>query len=395
MNQSWQSNNLKVELLVGVRTNPLEKLNILKMKNVDLTDRSESLRSEVAEQTNIPKDAFDLIYGGAIIEDETPLEAYGIKNGSLIHFLKKKEVEKTAASTASASDSEPNIKMLISVFQSFIGIPLLQLAMRHMTKRPEVIENIISSSPGLSEDAVAIAILHDPDLIVHFNNAETIRKIAKLHPSLLEAAQHIASAVHDEAHNLAASANLHNNTANAATTGHSYSLENLSDDEEMAGDSSQSSDSPQPSNSANQSRIQSNRLSVADFFAAITRAQRSNSNNGGTGSASTASSSSVSRSNSNSGGVITVDFFNEAMQRAIATTPSLNNDSSNSQSQPPSASFTPPNSSSGSSNDMQRQISIMHEMGLLNDAINLQALQITNGDVQAAIELVLNGFGDN
>ena len=33
----------------------------------------------------------------------------------------------------------------------------------------------------------------------------------------------------------------------------------------------------------------------------------------------------------------------------------------------------------------------MHDLGLLDDVVNLHALSITGGDVQAAINLVLSG----
>lgn len=55
-------------------------------------------------------------------------------------------------------------------------------------------------------------------------------RIVELHPALAEAANHIAAAVHEEAVT-------GNPTTQPTTSGYSYSLEGLSDDEEM--DSSQ------------------------------------------------------------------------------------------------------------------------------------------------------------
>lgn len=48
--------------------------------------------------------------------------------------------------------------------------------LQRLSKRPEVIDNIISSSPGLHEDAVAIAMLQDPDLMAHFIDVDTVRR---------------------------------------------------------------------------------------------------------------------------------------------------------------------------------------------------------------------------
>lgn len=47
---------------------------------------------------------------------------------------------------------------------------------QRLSKRPEVIDNIISSSPGLDEDSVAIAMLQDPDLMGHFTDIDTIKR---------------------------------------------------------------------------------------------------------------------------------------------------------------------------------------------------------------------------
>lgn len=42
---------------------------------------------------------------------------------------------------------------------------------------------------------------------------------------------------------------------------------------------------------------------------------------------------------------------------------------------------------------MSQQLQQMRELGLRDQVFNLQALQITNGDVQAAIELVMSSGG--
>ena len=41
-------------------------------------------------------------------------------------------------------------------------------------------------------------------------------------------------------------------------------------------------------------------------------------------------------------------------------------------------------------NRLSRQLQQMHELGLADDAVNLQALQATGGDVHAAIDIVFN-----
>lgn len=43
-----------------------------------------------------------------------------------------------------------------------------------------MIDNIISSSPGLYQDSVAIAMLLDADLMAHFTNVDTVKRYLKI-----------------------------------------------------------------------------------------------------------------------------------------------------------------------------------------------------------------------
>lgn len=73
----------------------------------------------------------DLIYCGCFLENNSTLESCGLKNGSMIHVLKKKiSEEKDSSNSTNTTNQEPNLGMLTSVFKSFLGDPLLELAMR-------------------------------------------------------------------------------------------------------------------------------------------------------------------------------------------------------------------------------------------------------------------------
>ena len=172
------------------------------------------------------------------------LESYGLKNGSMVHVLRRREPELPSFPKCI---SEDGILQLVSAFKSFKENPGLRSALNRIGKKPEVMDNIISSSPGLHEDTVAIAILQDPDLMSYFTDVDTVRRFAEAHPVLVEAAQNIAAAVHAEAHNNV-TVGSNSSLSNSQPAAYSYSLDNLSGDEEMAGDSSQSSDSTQTPN---------------------------------------------------------------------------------------------------------------------------------------------------
>ncbi|XP_011879648.1 PREDICTED: ubiquitin-like protein 7 isoform X2 [Vollenhovia emeryi] len=292
----------------------------------------------------------------------------------MVHALQKKEPESTALNKHISEDC---IVQLASAFKSFNETPAFRSALHRLSKRPEMIDNIISSSPGLHEDAVAIAMLQDTDLMSHFTDVETVRRIAKLHPVLIEAAQNIAAAVHEEAHNIASSGSSSSSVASLQpTTGRSYSMDSMSLEEEMARDIAHFF-ATQPVNDSN--------LRFPNASPAANQQRPDNP------PSSTSDGASQPAENPSTG-VITSQMFMEAMRQAALAT--------NSNSQQPATSpatslspvlplFSPP------INDLQRQLAQMHEMGLQDDTVNIQALQFTNGDVQAAIELVFSGFYDN
>lgn len=211
--------------------------------------------------------------------------------------------------------------------------------------------------------------LQDADLIVHMSDPETVRKIAKEHPSLIEAANYIAAHVHEEASNV-------NQNQASTSTGYSYSLEALSDDEEMDSSSSDPPREPQPL-TRNSSY---NAITAAQLAAAI-----ANATNTSFGTPTASNPPATTGSN-----VITSEMFSSAIQQAFGaafgSTPST-----------PSAANT--NRSSEETIEsitrrLQPQLRQMREMGLTNESVNVRALQATSGDVQAAIELVFSGAID-
>ncbi|CAB0034247.1 unnamed protein product [Trichogramma brassicae] len=302
-----------------------------------------------------------------------------------------------------------------------------------MAKKTEVVDKIIAQTPDLQKDAVAIAILQDPDLVTYFGDPETAESLAKEHPALVKAADLIVKAVNEEAQNFAASSR-HLSMNSSPASSQWSTMENLSDDDEMAGDSSQSSDSPQAQPGGPRTYPA---ISAAHVLHAITRARRSaaaaamSSMTGGASSAGGAGGSGPTAGPSsglqtNGGGIITAEMFNQAIENAFASVPALSSvglaapaaaasllSTPTSTTAPTFASSgstagagaaaaanssngdTPASSSVSSVQNLQQQITLMNEMGLHDDAINLQALQVTNGDVQAAIELVLNALTDN
>lgn len=288
------------------------------------------------------------MYCGNILDEDATLTSCGIKTGVMVHVLKKKETE---APVPARQMSEIDIQQLVAAFRVFTQSYGYRSALQRLY-RPEVLKNLIAMSPGLADDAVAIAMIQDPELLFHMSDPDTVRRIAELHPSLPEAANQIAAAVHEEASSA-------NSNQPGTSSGYSYSLEALSDDEEMDSSSSDGTRDGQP-------------LSRNHSYSRITSAQVA---------AALASAQAPSTPASTSNRLITTEMFSQAMQQAFANVT------------PPAV--PAPVTEEGFdaiSSRLAPQLQQMREMGLMDDMVNVQALQATNGDVQAAIDLVFTGL---
>ncbi|XP_018326080.1 ubiquitin-like protein 7 [Agrilus planipennis] len=357
------------EIILGVKL-VSNQCQLIRIENVDLEGKVYLLKDEAAKRVNVKKQDIDFIYRGMVLEDDISLSSYNVKPGGLIHVLQKRvKTEAPAARTF----SEVDIQQLVIAFKTFTHTASCRTALQRLS-RPEVLENIIAATPGLSEDPIALSIIRDPELIVQLSDVETVRKIAQKHPSLLEAAHHIAAHVHEEA------ANISQNQA-STSTGYSYSLDALSDDEEM--DSPSSEGSPRTAVPL-QRNASYNAITAAQLAAAIANVTNSSFD-------SQISSTAPSTPNSASS-VITSEMFSNAIQQAFASSPAFGSNSSPFFA--PVSSPSPADAVDTVISRWQSQLRQMHEMGLTNDIVNVRALQTTSGDVQAAIELVLSGAFD-
>lgn len=197
---------------------------------------------------------------------------------------------------------------------------------------------------------------------------EVVSKLVKEHPILLEAVPHILAHVHEEQ----SSSNPHQAST---STGYSYSLEALSDDDDMESNSD--------------SNISQNPLTRNSSFNAITAAQLASAIANATNTQFNTYSAGVPTPPSSTSNIITNEMFSNAIQQAFAIGGSSNGGNT--------GLFSPSTPTSGEEETMESmmrrwetQLQQMHEMGLINDAINVRALRVTNGEVGAAIDIVLN-----
>ncbi|XP_050443077.1 ubiquitin-like protein 7 [Adelges cooleyi] len=341
-------------------------LNVKLRMGTDITINNAKVYVEVEDPVSILKqkictldkdlnvDDIELVYMGVVMEDHEALGIYGVLHGITVHAFKKVKYDTHIAP-----------KELTEVELLKLGVAFRSLSLNYNYKnalsklsRPEIILNIIMTTPALSHDPVAITLLQHSELLVRLGDLEIIKRIAENHPALVEATHHIAAAVHEE------TLQMQNNRGDRHYLPPSL-LSNLTDisDDEIE----DMEDSSPESSSQSVSRSESFAITAAQLAAAIARAtpqdfQLPQNLPGTSSSTSTANTSTASTSTG-----ITRDMLRSVIGDL--------------QNQPAS-----------NSPNLQTQVQKMRDMGLSNDAINIEALRVSNGDLAAAIELVLSGF---
>lgn len=212
-------------------------------------------------------------------------------------------------------------------------------------------------------------------------NSETVRKLIVNHPVLVEAAEFIVSSLKEitvpmEVVPLQVADNIYDS-------------------------SSSSSDNESPSTTREAARrITRNQLTTAlamagsnSFFSLDNIAQRAtDEDNDGTSTSATAPTTSTPNTPNPATNPITRRMFSNAISQALSDTPASAR-SSISQS---IASLLQPQTRSDSAPEVAPpayldELGQMREMGLTDNVINLQALFLCNGNVDAAINLIFSG----
>ncbi|KAF5279519.1 hypothetical protein FQR65_LT03341 [Abscondita terminalis] len=355
------------DIILGVRVVPNQYQRI-KLNNVNLEDKVEFIKDEAAKKINLKKQNIELVYCGIILDDDCTLSSCGVKSGVTVHVLEKKAA---VPNIKPRRMTETDVQQLVVAFRGFSISSGYRAALQKLS-RPEVLDTIVSATPGLSEDPIAIAMIRDPELIIQMADPDTVRKVAELHPSLIDAAHKIAAYVHEEA------STGHHNQA-GTSSGYSYSLEAISEDEDMESPN----ESPQEATPLTRNSSY-NAITAAQLAAAIANATTATFGL----SSSPANTTTPTQGTSN---IITSEMFSSAMQQAFASSQSQNSSTTSLSGDPSPLLATVNETFEAMTRRLQPQLQQMREMGLVNEAINIRALQTTSGDVQAAIELVLSG----
>lgn len=241
--------------------------------------------------------------------------------------------------------------------------------------RPEVIRKVVEAYPEFQTNLGAYAILRDSVLLESMKKIDSGRKIAEKYPILIHSAEFVTKTIKE------------------FWTSNKPNLSTLTVQSEDSLSDATSSDSDSPSNSPNQQPMRSasgrniRQISRDQLSAAILAAGSASRNSlsniaqrnvqQSTGGPSTSSTSDANR------GVIGRSLLTEALSQALSQA---------------TASSSSAREDAMEQGNMERlaeqyatELQTMREMGLFDEMANIQALVMSNGNVEAAINLVLSG----
>ncbi|XP_068244640.1 ubiquitin-like protein 7 isoform X2 [Palaemon carinicauda] len=321
-------------LYLGLRIKS-KKLEKVTLNNVNLRDTVDSIRREAATKSKSAPDNILLVHCGVILKGSESLEDAGITSGAMIHCLPKKEDPVPVAVPLSLPEVQTLLVSLRNVAASSNFHSLIQ-----KLRGPEMVEKVLSSCPIAQYNPTALAMLQDAELFMGLTNPDNLSRVVEESPAVGRVAQHVATLLASEI------------TTSPRRSHHiSYSLDAFSDDEEM--EAEQSGDSAGGSRASDAS------------FQPITPAQLA---------AALASATAGP-------GPITHEMFSNALQNALAASATrATGPSSSSSSGGAPGSVQIPN--------IDESLQLMREMGIPDEELSRQALQATNGDVQAAVNLI-------
>lgn len=363
------------------------KLERLTLEDVDLSDTVDSVRQKVAAQTNTSPEKIELVHCGVVLKGSDSLSDAGITSGAMIHCLPKPEEFIPTAVPLSL----PEVQTLLVSLRNVTSRPNFRDFVQKL-RRPDMVEKILNQCPIVRHDPAALAMLQDPELFLGLTNPDNLTRLVESWPGVGRVAQYITSLSPSEA-------------ASPRRSHHvSYSMDALSDDDQMEAD--QSEDSTGGGGSRASGSVPFQPITPAQLAAALASAtggvggssSSGGSNNGVVSGQPTSAPRSIPTTPSmatttpfntpafsvgapTAPGPITHEMFSNALQNALAASASRASGppSSSSSSGPPSTVQIP---------NMEESLQLMREMGIPNDDLSRQALQATNGDVQAAVNLI-------
>ncbi|XP_030579820.1 ubiquitin-like protein 7 [Archocentrus centrarchus] len=317
----------------------------------------------------------ELVHCGRKLKDDLTLDACGIQPGSTLHILKK---------TWPEPESSPEPVNRVTAAREFrvfhAALHSLNSAYRDsvykMLTNKESLDQIIVATPGLRSDPVALGVLQDKDLFVQFTDPNMLDVLISSHPALVNA---IILVLHSVAGSMPTQSSA-SSSRNVSSSSYSdmpggFMFDGMSDDEDEFQSSSPAGPSSRGGVSAGMRPVSLSHsgatgprpITQSELATALALASTPDS------SAVTPTTTSQTDPSSgvapmSAGTPVSNDLFSQALQQALQAT-----------------------NMSALQGRWQSQMQQLRDMGIQDEELMLRALQATDGDIQAALELIFAG----
>lgn len=370
----------------------------LTLKEIDFAKNVSYLKECIAEKCKFEAEKIEVIYNGLTLLDENKL-GETLKPEAVIHCFQKTKKYKPYEPTDRVKDPSAvdNAQVL------FYNIGNIQI---NVGCRVNILQKIFAEYPEFRRNPAALALIRDSVLFNTLHQPEVIKKVAEHYPIILEAAPFIVSTVRKElAGNISASK--FSEPATDST--------NSSEEENSVGSNDRSSSRDEDSGRHQSETARIRMISRQQLQAALAQIGYGSANslsniaqrNSETSAAASAASETTSTplSNSASGERISSDVFRNELLRALdslgqrsSSSSSANNfqgpvamDTSELEQQSANSSFTDDGDipTVYRSHPYAEQLRTMQQMGFLNHEENLNYLNLANGNIEQAVNLLM------
>ncbi|XP_059420296.1 ubiquitin-like protein 7b isoform X2 [Carassius carassius] len=310
----------------------------------------------------------DFVHCGCVLKDDLTLDSYGIKSGSTLHILKKTWPEpEVKPEPVNRSAAVREFRTLQAALLSSGGY---RDAVFKMLANKESLEQIIVASPGLRSDPVALGVLQDKDLFVQFTDPKLLDILIQSHPALVNAIILVL-------HSVTGSSSTRNPAAASFSElpgGFLFDGMSDEDDDFQSGSRGGSvraqrvSAGSRPQTFGHSGATGPRPITQSELASALALASTPESS--GVTATRSAQEGSSSAASGSSGARVSSSLFSHALQQALQAS-----------------------GVSSPQGRWQTQMQQLRDMGIQDEEVALRALTATNGDLQAALELIFSGGG--
>ncbi|XP_065139017.1 ubiquitin-like protein 7b isoform X1 [Paramisgurnus dabryanus] len=315
----------------------------------------------------------DFVHCGCLLKDDLTLDSYGIKSGSTLHIIKKMWPEpEVKPEPVNRSAAAREFRMMQAALHSNAAY---REAVFKTLGNKESLDQIIVASPGLSSDPVALAVLQDKDLFVQFTDPNLLDRLIGSHPALVNAIILVLHSVTSSMSSQTSAGSSRNVTASSySEMPGGFLFEGMSDDDEdfQSGNRAGSSRHQRPSAGSRPMTLGHNGamgprpITQSELASALALASTPESS----AITPTLGAQEVSSAGTlvTPGVPVTSSLLSQALQQALQAS-----------------------GVSALQGRWQSQMQQLRDMGIQDEELALRALAATNGDLQAALELIFAG----